>query len=213
MSIAFEEIKFDQQGLVPAIIQDARTLRVLMLAYMNRESLSRTLTDGETWFWSRSRASLWHKGETSGHTQRVVDVCMDCDLDAVRVLVVPEGPACHTGAESCFHNQMQTGQEELTSELGKVLSDLRAVIESRRRERPAGSYTTYLFNQGLDKILKKMAEECAETLIAAKNEDRDELVSESSDLLYHLIVLLTERGVSLEEVGKELQRRSRKGAE
>src|SRR5262245_64135256 len=147
MSVAFEEIKFDQQGLVPAIIQDARTLRVLMLAYMNCESLQRTLTDGETWFWSRSRASLWHKGETSGNKQRVVDICLDCDLDAVRVLVVPAGPACHTGAESCFHNPLLTKEvrEALPRDFGTVLNELLAVSELRRQVRTAGSYITYLF--------------------------------------------------------------------
>ena len=228
MKIAIADIKFDERGLVPAIVQDADTLQVLTLAYMNRESLERTLADQETWFWSRSRASLWHKGETSGNKQRVVEVSFDCDHDALRVLVIPEGPACHTGAQSCFHNELQSASEDGEGNAGKqaeqagradqsdltgILSRLYALIESRNRERPAGSYTTYLFDQGLDKILKKVGEECAETIIAAKNEDRDELVKESSDLLYHLLVLFVERGLTLEEVRDELRSRGGKGSE
>ena len=211
MKIAIADIKFDQHGLVPAIVQDAHTLEILTLAYMNAESLQRTLDTSETWFWSRSRSSLWHKGETSGHTQRVVDVSVDCDQDAIRIQVVPAGPACHTGAESCFHNELQDApQSDHTRahpDLGSVLSDLYALVQSRKRERPAGSYSTYLFDQGLDKILKKVGEECAETIIAAKNEDAGALVSEASDLLYHLVVLLVERGLTLEQVGDELTAR------
>lgn len=216
MKIAVEDLKFDERGLIPAIVQDARTRRVLTLAYMNAESLNRTLETHETWFWSRSRSSLWHKGETSGNTQRVVDVLIDCDGDALTVLVVLNGPACHTGAYSCFHNEVQDvrwlakGAEEEPTNLGDVLSDLYALVESRKRERPEDSYTTYLFDQGLDKILKKVGEESAETIIAAKNEDRSALVKESSDLLYHLIVLLVERGLSLGELSDELQRRREK---
>ncbi|MDQ3667888.1 MAG: bifunctional phosphoribosyl-AMP cyclohydrolase/phosphoribosyl-ATP diphosphatase HisIE [Acidobacteriota bacterium] len=217
MKIAIEDVKFDEQGLIPAIVQDARTRRVLMLAYMNAESLKRTLESNETWFWSRSRSSFWHKGETSGNTQPVVDVLVDCDGDALTVLVVPNGPACHTGAQSCFYNQIVDGrfyeeaaEEELT-DLGEVLNRLYALVESRKRERPEDSYTTYLFDQGLDKILKKVGEESAETIIAAKNEDRGALVKESSDLLYHLVVLFVEQRLSLEEVSDELLRRGKKG--
>jgi phosphoribosyl-ATP pyrophosphohydrolase len=219
MKIAMADIKFDEHGLVPAIVQDARTLQVLTLAYMNRESLERTLAAHETWFWSRSRASLWHKGETSGNKQRVVEVSLDCDHDALRVLVVPEGPACHTGAQTCFHNELleaspyDAGNEKRQPDLGETLSRLYAIIESRRRERPAGSYTTYLFNEGLDKILKKVGEESAETIIAAKNADSEALVKESSDLLYHLLVLFVERGLTLNEVRDELMSRSGKGSE
>ena len=220
MKIAIEDVNFDAAGLIPAVVQDARTRRVLTLAYMNAESLRKTLETRETWFWSRSRSSLWHKGETSGNTQRVVEVLLDCDGDALTVLVVPNGPACHTGAESCFHNEIQDagpfedGTFEASpfevspaagpTDLGEVLDSLYALVESRKRERPEGSYTTYLFDQGLDKILKKVGEESAETIIAAKNDDRTALVKESSDLLYHLVVLLVERGVSLEEVRDEL---------
>jgi phosphoribosyl-AMP cyclohydrolase / phosphoribosyl-ATP pyrophosphohydrolase len=204
MKIAIADLKFDAQGLVPAIISDANTRQVLTLAYMNAESLQRTLDTSETWFWSRSRSCLWHKGETSGHTQRVVDIAVDCDLDAIRILVVPAGPACHTGAQSCFHNELQGAPGSSFPGLGVVLSDLFALVEARKLERPAGSYTSYLFDRGLDKILKKIGEESAETIIAAKNEDPNALIGEASDLLYHLIVLLVERGLSLEQVGDEL---------
>jgi phosphoribosyl-ATP pyrophosphohydrolase/phosphoribosyl-AMP cyclohydrolase len=220
MKIAIADIKFDERGLVPAIVQDANTLQVLTLAYMNQESLERTLTEHETWFWSRSRKSLWHKGETSGNKQRVVAVSLDCDHDALRVLVVPDGPACHTGAQTCFHNELQEASKEVwagaeaessKADLGEVLSGLYSLIESRKRERPEGSYTTYLFDQGLDKILKKVGEESAETIIAAKNDDRHALVNESADLLYHLLVLFVQRGLTLDEVRHELLSRRGKG--
>jgi phosphoribosyl-ATP pyrophosphohydrolase/phosphoribosyl-AMP cyclohydrolase len=206
--MTIDDVKFDERGLVPAVVQDARTRGVLMLAYMNAESLQRTLETGETWFWSRSRAQLWHKGETSGNTQRVADVLLDCDGDALVVKVEPAGPACHTGQTSCFHNVIQAGASQQNAEdLGEVLSALYALIEERKCERPQGSYTTYLFDQGLDKILKKLGEESSETIIAAKNEDRGALAKESCDLLYHLIVLLVERGVTLSDVCDELVRR------
>lgn len=212
MKIAIDELKFDDKGLIPAIVQDARTGRVLTLAYMNAESLVRTLETNETWFWSRSRSTLWHKGETSGFTQRVLDVLVDCDGDALTVLVAPGGPACHTGAETCFHNEVKDagpfdGRD--VSNLGDVLNDLFALVETRKRERPEGSYTTYLFNEGLDKILKKVGEESAETIIAAKNEDRGALANESADLLYHLLVLFVERGLSLDEVSAVLSSRGK----
>lgn len=216
MKIAIEEVKFDEHGLVPTVVQDARTRRVLTLAYMNAESLRKTLDSGETWFWSRSRSSLWHKGETSGNIQRVVEVLLDCDADSLTVLVEPHGPACHTGAESCFHNELnEAGPFEVdstrgSSNIAEVLDSLYRLVESRRRKRPEGSYTTYLFNQGLDKILKKVGEESAETIIAAKNDDREGLIKETSDLLYHLVVLLVERGLSLNEVGEELLSRGKK---
>ena len=207
-----DEIRFDEQGLVPAIIQDALTTEVLTLAYMNEESLRRTIETGETWFWSRSRAQLWHKGETSGNTQRVVSVTVDCDGDALRILVLPNGPACHKGEESCFHDVIHENpnaiEQRRDGSIGDVLNELYSVIESRQRELPEGSYTAYLFKQGLDKILKKLGEESSETIIAAKNEDRDAFIRESCDLLYHLLVLLAEREVSLAEVRDELARRS-----
>jgi len=216
MKVAIDEIKFDEQGLVPAIVQDARTLRVLTLAYMNADSLKRTVETNETWFWSRSRAILWHKGETSGHTQSVENIVVDCDKDALTILVTPNGPACHTGEESCFHHSLHEGSEqeherEEVSDLGAILNELYAVVASRKKERPAGSYTTYLFEQGLDKILKKVGEEASETIIAAKNEDSGALAGEASDLLYHLIVLLVERGLSLNDIRQELISRQKKG--
>jgi phosphoribosyl-ATP pyrophosphohydrolase/phosphoribosyl-AMP cyclohydrolase len=163
----------------------------------------------ETWFWSRSRAELWHKGETSGNTQHVVDVVLDCDGDALVVRVEPAGPACHTGQTSCFHNVIQDAGESRHSagDLGEVINALYALVETRKRERPQDSYTTYLFDQGLDKILKKVGEESSETIIAAKNDDRGALTRESCDLLYHLIVLLVERGVALADLRDEFIRR------
>ena len=227
MNVKPGDVNFDERGLIPAVVQDASTLEVLTLAYMNAESLRRTLAEGETWFWSRSRSELWHKGATSGHTQRVVGVRLDCDADALVVLVEPRGPACHTGARSCFHNEVEgaaygnvageVGVEvrEDTSPMnvGDVLAGLYEVIEGRRRERPEGSYTTYLFDQGLNKILKKVGEESAETIIAAKDGDASAVVSEMSDLVYHLLVLLVERGLTLDSLGAELARRASKGVE
>ncbi len=233
LRLDIETIKFDERGLVPAVVQDARTGDVLTLAYMNAESLRRTLESGETWFWSRSRAALWHKGETSGNTQRVVSIRADCDRDTLLVAVEPTGPACHTGARTCFEQAgdathggepakgpRERGQgsgegsdeangpgEASASDLGAELRRLHALAASRRAERPAGSYTAYLFDAGLDKILKKLGEESAETIIAAKNPEREPLVAEVSDLLYHLVVLLVERGVGTEEVAAELARR------
>ena len=198
-----DDLKFDERGLIPAIVQDARTREVLTLAYMNAESLARTIETGQTWFWSRSRNELWHKGETSGNTQSVVALHSDCDKDAIVVLVNPAGPACHTGARSCFDT-------ETDEELGALLNSLYELIVNRERERPEGSYTTYLFNSGLDKILKKVGEESAETIVAAKNEDRVRLTAEVADLVYHLLVLLVARGVSLDEIRAELA--SRRGA-
>ena len=200
-----DDVKFDERGLIPAIVQNAATREVLTLAYMNRESLAKTIETQQTWFWSRSRGELWHKGETSGNTQKVVSLTLDCDGDAIVVLVEPAGPACHTGATSCF----ETGSK--ATGIGSVLDQLYELIESRERERPSNSYTTYLFDEGLDKILKKVGEESAETIIAAKNEDQGRVVSEVSDLMYHLLVLLVARGVSLEEISRELGQRRKAG--
>ena len=212
MNSSIEEIRFDEKGLVPVVVQDANTRVVLTLAYMTPASLKRTLETKETWFWSRSRASLWHKGETSGHTQRVTEILVDCDHDALTILVETNGPACHTGKPSCFHNTLLGADHarEESSDLGEVLNDLYALVESRKRERPKGSYTTYLFEHGLDKILKKVGEESSETIIAAKNEDLTAFSRETSDLLYHLIVLLVERGVPLNNIRDELLSRGKK---
>jgi phosphoribosyl-AMP cyclohydrolase / phosphoribosyl-ATP pyrophosphohydrolase len=201
MSFDIKAVTFDKDGLVPAIVQDARTREVLTLAYMNRESLARTAETGQTWFWSRSRNELWHKGETSGNTQEVVSLASDCDNDAIIVLVEPAGPACHTGARSCF--DVEPHEEHP----GGLLHELYELIQSRERDRPAGSYTAYLFDKGLDKILKKVGEESAETIIAAKNDDRQLLVGEVADLIYHLLVMLVAREVNLDDVRAELAQR------
>ena len=198
MNDILQRAKFNAGGLIPAVVQDAQTREVLTVAFMNEEALRLTIERGETYFWSRSRQKLWHKGETSGNSQKVIRVRLDCDDDTVLVEVEPLGPACHTGAYSCF--QVEPGLEG-------VLKDLYALIEQRKEKRPEGSYTTYLFNSGLDKILKKVGEEATETIVAAKNSESERLVSETGDLLYHLLVLLVERGVQLEEVTRELKER------
>jgi phosphoribosyl-ATP pyrophosphohydrolase/phosphoribosyl-AMP cyclohydrolase len=198
MNTVLDSAKFGADGLIPAVVQDARTREVLTVAYMNKEALQLTLERNETYFWSRSRQQLWHKGETSGNFQKVRRVSLDCDQDAVLVEVEPLGPACHTGAYSCF------GAEP---DLEGVLQELYSLIETRKEKRPEGSYTTYLFDSGLDKILKKIGEEAAETIVAAKNPDDGPLISEASDLIYHLLVLLVERGVTLDEVRQELKER------
>jgi len=200
-----DTIKFDEKGLVPAIIQDAETLEVLTLAYMNKESLGKTVETGETWFYSRSRQELWHKGATSGNTQAVVSIKYDCDQDALLVLVNPQGPACHTGAVSCFSDGLTERNTEL-SDL-QILATLEKVILEREKERPEGAYTTYLFEKGVDKILKKVGEEAAEVIIAAKNRDHEELKWEAADLLYHLQVLLVEQNLPFKEVLKTLKER------
>ncbi len=191
-------VRFDAQGLVPAIVQDSATREVLMMAYMNRESLELTLEKGESYFYSRSRQELWHKGETSGNLQSVQKLHLDCDFDTLLVEVTPSGPACHEGTYSCF---------DVEPQFEGFMGQLFRLIQGRKELRPDGSYTTYLFDSGIDKILKKVGEEAAETIIAAKNPESAELVSEASDLIYHLMVLLVERGVSLEEVTRELKNR------
>jgi phosphoribosyl-AMP cyclohydrolase / phosphoribosyl-ATP pyrophosphohydrolase len=206
-----EELKFDDNGLITAVVQDAVTREVLTVAYMNEESLGKSLETRETWFYSRSRQELWHKGETSGNTQRIVDIKYDCDGDALVVLVEPAGPACHTGTVSCFNESLL--QEETPATEVATLSDYRIllaleqVIADRERERPEGAYTTYLFEKGVDKILKKVGEEASEVIIAAKNRDQEELKWESADLLYHLLVLLREQELPFKEVLSVLDKR------
>ena len=207
MTVEISKLKFDERGLIPAIVQDFRTREVLTLAYMNAESFARTVETKETWFWSRSRNKLWHKGETSGNIQKVVELLLDCDGDAIVVLVDPAGPACHTGAQSCFGNA-GTAQPITTDQLLDQLYDL---VKEREKTRPADSYTSYLFNQGLDKILKKLGEESTETIVAAKNNEDERLISEVADLVYHLIVLLVARGISLDQIRAELTRRRTAG--
>ena len=200
---SIDELKFDDRGLIPAIVTDARTGQVLTLAWMNRESLGISMEKELTCFWSRSRQELWLKGETSGNYQHIVSITADCDKDALVVAVEKDGPACHTGAESCFHApvwQSDTRQEF-------HLRDLYALLEGRKRDKPEGSYTTYLFEKGLDKILKKVGEESTEVIIAAKAEDRKETVYELADLAYHAMVLMVEMGIPLEEVRQELASR------
>lgn len=213
MPIDIAKLRFDRNGLIPAIVQDAQTHEVLTLAYMNLESVSRTLETNQTWFWSRSRNELWHKGETSGNTQSVLELIADCDYDAILVRVNPAGPACHTGQKSCFHNsrdeQATSADANIAADrLSDTLEALYRVIESRRLERPEGSYTSYLFDKGIDKILKKVGEEASETIIAAKNDDDRLFVGEVSDLIYHLLVLMVARGIDLNQITSELQRRA-----
>ncbi|HZG61682.1 MAG TPA: bifunctional phosphoribosyl-AMP cyclohydrolase/phosphoribosyl-ATP diphosphatase HisIE [Anoxybacillus sp.] len=200
-------IKFDEKGLVPAIVQDAQSKEVLTLSYMNEESLKKSLETGETWFYSRSRQELWHKGATSGNTQRIVDMRYDCDKDALLVLVEPKGPACHTGSYSCFLERMNGQTANLSNNRFAIINQLEQIIAEREAERPEGTYTTYLFEKGIDKILKKVGEEAAEVIIAAKNRNQDELKWEVADLLYHLLVLLREQKLPLDDVLQVLTER------
>jgi phosphoribosyl-ATP pyrophosphohydrolase/phosphoribosyl-AMP cyclohydrolase len=203
--IDISKIKFNSQGLVPAIVQEAGSGKVLMLAYMNRESLEKTMETGQTWFYSRSRQELWHKGATSGNFQDVVSIKYDCDGDTLLVKVRQKGVACHTGAKTCFHNDLLA--VENVADVGEVLHELFKVIETRKEELPEGSYTTYLFTKGQDKILKKVGEETAETIIASKNNDTEEITYEMADLWYHMLVLLAYHGMTPEDIAKELNKR------
>ena len=201
--IAIDELKFDQNGLIPAIVVDAYSKKVLTLAYMNRESLERSMKEEKTCFYSRSRQELWLKGETSGNYQHIVSITADCDGDALVVMVEPEGPACHLGTKSCFHNPIYAS-EERTEFSYDGLMDL---IRGRKEDKKAGSYTNYLFEKGLDKILKKVGEEATEVIIAAHAKDKAETVYEIADLAYHVMVLMTEAGISLEDIHRELASR------
>jgi phosphoribosyl-ATP pyrophosphohydrolase/phosphoribosyl-AMP cyclohydrolase len=202
------QIRWDDQGLVPTIIQDADTGQVLMLAYMNRESLERTLETRETWFWSRSRGELWPKGATSGNTQRVIEIRYDCDADALLVLVEPAGPACHTGQQSCFFRRLDSQQEvEAAFPSSRVLSDLWAVIQDRKAHPQSGSYTCQLLDAGQPRILQKVGEEAVEVIVSAQSEGDERLVSELADLTYHTLVLLAARDLSWSDVEAELARR------
>ena len=201
--INIDELKFDEKGLIPAIVVDAVTKRVLTLAYMNRESLEISMEKGLTCFWSRSRQELWLKGETSGNYQHIVSITADCDKDALTVVVERDGPACHLGTDSCFENPLYQSEDrhEFSYE------GLMKLIEGRKTDQKEGSYTTYLFQKGLDKILKKIGEESTEVIIAAKAEDRNETVYEIADLAYHVMVLMIEAGISLEDIHRELASR------
>lgn len=217
------DFKYNQQGLMPAIVQDYQTKDVLMVAYVNQETLKLSLEKGETVFYSRSRQEIWHKGETSGNTQEIKEIYYDCDQDTILFMVDPAGPACHTGETSCFYRKIaeetdakaaeMTGLEEQAQnieaefETEKVVDFLYDLILSRKEEMPEGSYTTYLFEEGIDKILKKVGEESAEVIIASKNEPDEELVYESADLVYHMLVLLAERSITPDQIRAELKKR------
>ena len=197
------ELKFNAHGLIPAIVVDRVSRRVLMQAWMNRESLEKTMETGLACFWSRSRKELWTKGETSGNLQHVVSIATDCDRDSLLLVVEPDGPACHLGTDSCFEYPVWQSEE-----LGDfTLEGLYKILEGRKSELPEGSYTTYLFQKGTDKILKKVGEECTEVIIAAKAEDKAETIYEIADLAYHVMVLMVQQGISIEDVNRELASR------
>ena len=198
-----EKLKFDDKGLIPAIVTDADTGKVLTLAYMNKESLQISMEKGLTCFYSRSRQELWLKGETSGNYQHIVSITADCDYDALTVKVRKDGPACHLGEDSCFHNEVYVGEEPD----GFKIESLYELLLGRKENLPEGSYTTYLFQKGLDKILKKVGEECTEVIIGACKEDKAETVYEIADLAYHVMVLMVEMGISVEDIRKELASR------
>lgn len=201
--LRIEELRFDENGLIPAVVVDAITKKVLTVAYMNKESLKISMEKGLTCFWSRSRQELWLKGETSGNVQHNVSITADCDKDALVVTVEKDGPACHTGSDSCFTKPVWRSGElrEFSFE------ELYGLLQGRKKDMPEGSYTTYLFEKGMDKILKKVGEECTEVIIAGKGEDKKETVYELADLAYHAMVLMVEMGISLEDVHRELAAR------
>ena len=201
--IEIKDLKFDEKGLIPAIVADAKSKEVLTLAYMNEESLAITLKERKTCFFSRSRQTLWRKGETSGNYQHVVSITADCDKDALVVMVEKDGPACHTGAESCFFQPLYIDEERHEFSLRGLYN----LLLQRKTERPEGSYTTYLFEKGVDKILKKVGEECTEVIIAGKANDKKETIYEIADLTYHVLVLMAEMGITVEEVQDELASR------
>ena len=201
--INIDELRFDKDGLIPAIVVDSVTKRVLTLAYMNRESLTISMEKQLTCFWSRSRQELWLKGETSGNYQHIVSITADCDKDALVIMVEPEGPACHLGTVSCFENPVWQSEERHEFSLEMLMK----LIRGRKTEKQEGSYTTYLFEKGLDKILKKVGEESTEVIIAAKEQDKKETIYEIADLAYHVMVLMIEAGISLEDIHNELASR------
>ena len=193
-------LKFDEKGLIPAVVVDALSKKVLTVAYMNRESLEISMKEGKTCFWSRSRQELWRKGETSGNFQHIVSITADCDRDALTVEVLKDGPACHLGTESCFNETVYQSEENH----GFSIDGLMEQLEGRKADKPEGSYTTYLFEKGLDKILKKVGEEATEVVIAAKNPNVEEVKYELSDFLYHAMVLMVEKGITWEDITGEL---------
>ena len=198
-----EDLKFDEKGLIPAVVVDTYSKKVLTVAYMNKESLQISMEEGRTCFWSRSRQELWRKGDTSGNVQHIVSITADCDRDALTVEVVKEGPACHLGTESCFSDLVYVNPAYNQFSMDNLFE----MLEGRKANMPEGSYTTYLFEKGIDKILKKIGEECTEVIIASKAEDRAETIYEIADLAYHVMVMMVEQGISLEDVRKELASR------
>ena len=203
MLIQIDELKFDEKGLIPAVVVDAETNKVLTLAYMNKESLKISMDKGLACFWSRSRQELWLKGETSGNYQHIVSITADCDKDALTVLVKKDGPACHLGTDSCFNDLVYAGEMPPVFSLEGLMQ----LIAGRKTDKKEGSYTTYLFEKGIDKILKKVGEECTEVIIAGKANDKKETVYEIADLCYHVMVLMIEMGISLEDIHTELASR------
>ena len=201
--LSIDDLKFNGHGLIPAIVVDAGSGKVLTLAYMNRESLSISMDEGRTCFWSRSRKELWRKGETSGNVQHIVSITADCDRDALTVEVIKDGPACHLGTDSCFSNPVF--RSDLPAPF--TLEGLMKLLEGRKTEKKEGSYTTYLFEKGIDKILKKVGEETTEVIVAGKGGDKRETIYEIADLTYHVMVLMIEMGISLEDIHKELASR------
>ena len=201
--IQIDELKFDEKGLIPAVVVDAETNKVLTLAYMNKESLKISMEKGLACFWSRSRKELWLKGETSGNYQHIVSITADCDRDALTVLVKKDGPACHLGTDSCFNDLVYAGEMPPVFSLEGLMQ----LIAGRKTDKKEGSYTTYLFDKGIDKILKKVGEECTEVIIAGKANDKKETVYEIADLCYHVMVLMIEMGISLEDIHTELASR------
>lgn len=198
------DLKMNAQGLIPVIVQDETTKQVLMLAYMNKEAIDKTLETKNMYYYSRSRQTLWRKGETSGNTQQLKQLSYDCDQDALLAIVKQIGPACHTNNLSCFYRDEY---KESLAESSTILQDLYKVINGRKNQMPEGSYTTYLFEKGIDKILKKVAEETGEVIIASKNNDPNEIVYESADLMYHLLVLLVNQNIDINDILKELESR------
>ena len=205
ISFDINKLKFDEKGLIPAVVIDNKTKRLLTLAYMSRESLEISIDKGLACFFSRSRQELWLKGETSGNFQHIVSITADCDNDALEIIVEPDGPACHTGSFSCFENPVWNNPELAESVFS--LDSLMKLIEGRKTEKKEGSYTTYLFEKGIDKILKKVGEECTEVIIAGKADDKAEAIYEISDLTYHVLVMMVQMGISIEDIKKELASR------
>lgn len=209
LNFDIDKLCYDKHGLIPAVVQNSVTLKVLMVGYMNKESVEKTISTGTVWFYSRSRNTLWNKGESSGNYLKTVKIAVDCDSDCLLLYAIPLGPTCHTNSESCFFTDIYINEENNSANLG-MLEDLYKIIEDRKADPKEGSYTTYLFDKGIDKILKKVGEETSEVIIAAKNDSADEIVYETSDLIYHTMVMLSNRGVNPSLILDELYKRFHK---